>query len=184
MNETPLRPTDAGLIPEGEGWFVVNAREAAWDAVEGLGRYCRFEDRGAGKFDQYGINIHVLQPGEPNCMYHGENEQEDFLVLAGECVLLVEGEERRLRRWDFVHCPPWTEHVFVGAGEGPCAILMVGTRRPDDEVVYPASTIALEHGAGVELETRSGGEAYARFPSSTPVPYREGDLPGEVDRAR
>src|SRR3954454_2643382 len=95
----------------------------------------------------------------------GEDEQEDFLVLSGECLLLVEGEERRLGQWDFVHCPAWTEHVFVGAGDGPCVVLMVGAR-PDVEVVYPVSEVALRHGAGVERETRSPGEAYAAFPDS------------------
>jgi uncharacterized cupin superfamily protein len=182
MREASLGETTQGLVPEGDGWFVVNARRAAWHAVDGLGRYCRFEGKDAARFEQYGINIHVLEPGEPSCMYHGENEQEDFLVLAGECSLLVEGEERRLRQWDFVHCPPWTEHVFVGAGSGPCAILMVGARKPDDQVLYPVEPLAQRYGAGVDVETRSPDEAYARFPSSVPVPYREGDLPGEVDR--
>ena len=81
-----------------------------------------------------GINIQVLQPGEPNCMYHGETGQEDFLVLSGECLLLIEGEERPLKQWDFVHSPPWTEHVFVGAGDGPCVILMVGARPENEEL--------------------------------------------------
>ena len=97
-----------------ERWFVVNAREAGWESIEGSGRWCTFE--GDARFEEYGINIHVLLPGEPSCMYHGENAQEDFLVLSGECLLVIEGEERRLRQWDFVHCPPWTRHVFVGAG--------------------------------------------------------------------
>jgi len=111
--EAPLRKTDAGLVPEGEGWFVVNAREALWKTGD-YGAYTRFD--GDARFPQIGINIGVLQPGQPACMYHGEEDQEGFLVLSGECLLLVEGEERRLRAWDFFHCPPWTEHVFVGAG--------------------------------------------------------------------
>jgi uncharacterized cupin superfamily protein len=111
-------------------------------------------------------------------MYHGENAQEDFLVLAGECLLLVDGEERPLKQWDFVHCPSWTEHVFVGAGSGPCAILMVGGRLEPEEVVYPVSDVALKHKAGVEQEARSGREAYAQYEWPTAGPYPEGALPG------
>ena len=116
------------------------------------------------QFSELGINLHVIWPGQPNCMYHGESDQEDFLVLHGECLLLVEGEERRLGAWDFVHFPPWTEHVLVGAGEGPCVILMTGSRKPDGAVRYPVSELARKHGAGVEEETTEPREAYARFP--------------------
>ena len=119
----------------------------------------------------------MLEPGQPNCMYHGENAQEDFLVLYGECLLLVEGQERPLKQWDFVHCPPWTEHVFVGAGSGPCAILMVGARPEDEGLRYPVVDVARRHNAGVAEETTSGDEAYAAFPRSTAAPYREGALP-------
>jgi uncharacterized cupin superfamily protein len=157
------------------GWFVVNAREASWERIEGSGRWCTFE--GDARFEEYGINIHVLDPGEPSCMYHGENAQEDFLVLSGECILVIEGEERRLRQWDFVHFPPWTRHVLVGAGDGPCAILMVGTRKPDEQVVYPVDPVALAHGAGVREETSDGKVAYADFPDPVESAYREGDLP-------
>jgi uncharacterized cupin superfamily protein len=171
--EAPLQRTEAGLAPSGEGWFVVNAREARWrDGV--FGAYTRFE--GEPRFDQVGINVSVLSPGQPSCMYHGEDEQEDFLVLSGECLLLIEGEERPLRAWDFVHCPPWTEHVFVGAGEGPCLIVSVGSRS-GDEVIYPSSELAQRHGAGVDETTSSPDEAYGRFPEGTDVPYREGWLP-------
>jgi uncharacterized cupin superfamily protein len=170
--EASLRRTDNGLVPEGAGWFVVNAREALWK--EGaFGAYTRFE--GDARFEQIGVNIGVLQPGQPACMYHGEEDQEDFLVLSGECLLLIEGEERPLRAWDFVHCPSWTEHVFVGAGAGPCAILAVGGRSGKD-VVYPRAEVALRHGAGVEQETTSGAEAYAAFPDDTETPYRDGWL--------
>jgi uncharacterized cupin superfamily protein len=125
-----------------------------------------------------GINLAVLEPGQPNCMYHREDEQEDFLVLSGRCLVLVEGEERELRAWDFVHCPAWTDHVFVGAGDEPCAILMIGTRTPDAGVVYPESELAKRHGAGVERETDSPDEAYSRFPDrKTPAAYRDGWLP-------
>jgi uncharacterized cupin superfamily protein len=172
--EAPLADGDGGKAPAGEGWFVLNAREARW--LEGhFGAYTRFE--GDSRFPQLGINIGVLEPGQPSAMYHGEDEQEDFLVLSGECLLLIEGEERPLKAWDFVHCPAWTEHVFVGAGEGPCALLAVSTRLADN-VVYPASELAQRHRAGVEQETRDPREAYADIPPDAAVGYREGWLAG------
>ena len=112
-------------------------------------------------------------PGEPNCLYHSESQQEAFLVLSGEGKLLVEGEERPIRQWDFVHCPAGTEHVFVGAGDGPCAILMIGARTPDEQLLYPVSELAARYGASAEEETRYGNEAYARFeqPRHEKPPY-------------
>ena len=123
-----------------------------------------------------GFQLAVLEPGQPACMYHGEAGQEDFLVVAGECVLVVEEHERRLRQWDFVHCPPWTEHVFVGAGDGPCVVVMVGGRGDDGGVRYPVSEIAARHRASVETETPDPAEAYARYVRSVGS-YRSGDLP-------
>ena len=143
-------------------WFVVNVRDARWWRHHAFGASCRFENRET-PFEQLGVNIRVLQPGEPNCLYHSENLQEDFLVLAGECLLLVDGEERPLETWDFVHSPPGTEHVFVGAGDGPCAILMVGARSDDERLLYPVSEVARRHGASAEQETTSPEEAYASF---------------------
>jgi uncharacterized cupin superfamily protein len=174
VDESPLRDTEHGKVPEGEGWFVVNARESRWIDDGGMGVYTKFE--GDARFPSFGVNIAVLQPGQPSAMYHGEDEQEDFLVLSGECLLLIEEQERRLRAWDFVHCPAWTEHIFVGAGDGPCAILMIGTRLVDD-VVYPRSELALRHGAGVETETKSPDEAYARFERGKAVEFDEDWLP-------
>ena len=173
--EAPLEHTEHGQEPGGEVWFVLNARDAKW--LDGhFGAYTRFEG-GEARFKQLGFNIGVLAPGQAACYYHGEDEQEDFLVLSGECVLLIEGEERPLRQWDFVHCPNWTEHVFVGAGDGPCAILAVGTRSGGD-VIYPRSELALRHGAGVENETREPRQAYAEIPPDAEVAYRDGWLPG------
>jgi len=171
--EAPLVPIGSGLVPEGEGWFVVNAREARWLTGD-FGAYTRFE--GDARFPQLGINIGVLEPGQPACLYHREGDQEDFLVLSGECLLLVEGEERRLKAWDFVHCPPWTEHVFVGAGDGPCAILAVGGRKRVG-VVYPVSELAARHRASAERETTDPQEAYAGTAEDVDVPYRDGWLP-------
>ncbi|HEY7196557.1 MAG TPA: cupin domain-containing protein [Gaiellaceae bacterium] len=173
--EAKLSETENGLVPEGEGWFVVNARDAVWEESDVMGSGTGFESPDH-RFADYGINVIVLEPGQPNCMYHGEVDQEGFLVLAGECLLLVEGEERPLRQWDFVHCPSWTEHVFVGAGDGPCAVLMIGGRRGKG-VRYPVVDVALRHKAGVETETESAREAYAPFPDWRYRPYRDGDLP-------
>ncbi len=123
----------------------------------------------ATEFGQIGYDLHVLRPGQPNGLYHREGDQEDFLVLAGECLLLVEEQERRLRAGDFVHCPPGVDHIFVGTGEGPCVIFMIGARQHRGSIVYTRSELALRHGAGVETETPEPREAYARFPDWEPA---------------
>jgi uncharacterized cupin superfamily protein len=175
--EAQLKSSDGGLEPAGQGWFVLNARDAKW--LDGhFGAYTRFENRESARFERLGFNIGVLSPGQAACYYHGEDDQEDFLVLQGECRLLIEGEERLLKQWDFVHCPAWTEHVFVGAGAGPCALLAVGTRT-DGGVVYPRSELALKYQAGVEETTDEPGRAYAGLPDDTPVGYQSGWLPGD-----
>jgi len=167
VEEARLDETETGLKPTTEGWFVVNVGDAAWITHPTFGSGCVFEGPDA-QFKQLGINIQTLAPGEPNCLYHSESQQEDFLVLAGECLLLVEGEERPLKAWDFVHCPPGTEHVFVGAGDGPCVILMTGVRSEDEQLLYPVSEVAQRHGASAETETPSPQEAYARFERPRP----------------
>ncbi len=163
VEEARLEETETGLKPISEGWFVVNVRNARWMRNEAFGASCAFEGPEAW-FREVGINLRVLQPGRPNCLYHRESLQEDFLVLAGECLLLIDGQERSLGAWDFVHCPPNTDHVFVGAGDGPCVILMVGARSDDEVLFYPASGLARRYGASVEKETGSPEEAYAPFP--------------------
>jgi uncharacterized cupin superfamily protein len=181
--EAELVRTEYGLVPKGQGWFVLNARDAQWWERNGRGFLCEFEGagfEGAADFEQLGINVTVLAPGEPLGMYHYENDQEDFLVLAGEALAIVEGEERTLRRWDFLHCPPGTNHTIVGAGDGPCLILAVGARDRStgpDWGAYTVDEAALRHNAGVERETTSPPEAYARFPRGGLTRYREGWLP-------
>jgi uncharacterized cupin superfamily protein len=164
VEEARLEEKESGLVPAGEGWFVVNVRDVAWFTDGVFGSACDFES--PTEFPELGINIRVLKPGQPNGLYHREATQEDFLVLAGECVLLVEGEERRLRAWDFFHCPPDTEHIIVGAGDGPCIVLMTGTRKKGRPIVYPVSELARRYGAGVEKETNSPPEAYAQYPET------------------
>jgi uncharacterized cupin superfamily protein len=175
--EAPLEETEHGLVPAGEGWFVLNAREARWRERGPRGRLTVFE--GEPEFEQVGINLQVLEPGQPMAMYHWENDQEDFLVLSGEGLLIVEGEERPLRQWDFVHCPALTKHVIVGAGDRPCIVVAMGSRtaQEDDWGGYSVDEAALRHGAGHDEETSSADEAYARFPRSRPSRYRDGWLP-------
>jgi uncharacterized cupin superfamily protein len=177
--EAPLEPTDHGLVPRGDGWFVLNAGEARWYERPGRGMRCRFE--GEPDFPQLGVSLYVLEPGEPIGMYHWEADQEDFLVLDGEALLLVEGEERPLRRWDFVHCPPGNNHMIVGAGERPCVVLAVGAREHSTGPGwggYTVEEVALRHGAGVERETSDADEAYARFPDPRPTRHRGWLSPG------
>ena len=174
--EAPLRETKHGLVADVDGWFVLNATESRWLDTGAFGFYCNFE--GKRRFKQLGLNLNVLQPGQSLGYYHRERAQEDFLVLAGECLLLVEGQERTLGAWDFVHCPPETNHMIVGAGDGPSVVLAVGALgRKVSGIVYPVEPLALEHGVGVERETTSPQEAYAGLPRSTRCAYRPGWLP-------
>jgi uncharacterized cupin superfamily protein len=170
VHEAPLEDSGSGLAPFGDGWFVVNVRDAKWLTSENgekqpSGSECTFESREV-EFPQFGVRLHVLEPGEPNGLYHAESEQEAFLVLSGQCRLLVEGEERLLRPWDFFHSPAGTEHIFVGAGDGPCVIFMVGSRSKEWHVLYPVSELAARYGASAEAETSDPDQAYVRFEPS------------------
>jgi uncharacterized cupin superfamily protein len=171
VEEARLERLDTGLAPVTDGWFVVSIPEAAWVTNEALGAACIFESDQVG-FPDVGFTLAVIQPGQASGMYHREANQENFLVLAGECLLLIEGEERPLKAWDFVHCPPDTEHGFVGVGEDLCVIFMTGARKgwPDKGTVYVRSELALRHGAGVEVETTKSADAYAPFPKWRPGP--------------
>jgi uncharacterized cupin superfamily protein len=175
LPEAPLRATRFGLVPDGDGWFVLNAAEARWRDFGPLGAGCDFE--GKRRFRQLGVNLSVLGPGEPLGMYHRENHQEGFLVLSGECLLIVEGEERALRAWDFVHCPGGTAHVIVGAGAGPAVVLAVGARGGRKGLAYLREPAALARGAGITQETTRPAEAYRPFPRPKRCPYRSGWLP-------
>jgi uncharacterized cupin superfamily protein len=189
VEEARLEAVESGLAPVTAGWFVVNTRDAAWLNNDYTGGVCIFEAddfvlRGRPDLDEYtfpgaGFTLRVLKPGRAAGMYHAETVQEDFLVLMGECVLLIEGEERPLRAWDFVHCPPGTAHTFVGAGDDLCVILGTGNRSGDLQRVYLRAELALRYGAGVETETSSGAEANAPFRDSWRVerPERWNELP-------
>lgn len=159
--EAPLTHNGYGLEPGGEGWFVVNVADAACWQNDSFGCGVSFSSK-SNPFEQFAVNVQVLAPGQPNCRYHNESDQEGFIVLAGQCILVIEDQERTLVAGDFVHCPPMTRHVFVGAGEGLCAILMIGGQTaPEDRGGYPVSEVAALHGASVPEATNDPKVAYA-----------------------
>jgi uncharacterized cupin superfamily protein len=168
VEEAPLRRAEEGLVPDGDGWFIVNIAESQGAHTERFGDGCMFERR-VGTFPEFGINVRVLQPGQPASMYHREDAQEAFLVLSGECVAIVEDEERPMHKGDFLHLPSGTAHVLVGAGNGPCSVLMVGARKQPLEIEFPASDAAARYGASVEKDTDDRGVAYAGVSPSEPA---------------
>jgi uncharacterized cupin superfamily protein len=173
--EAERRETTYGAVYDGVGWFVVNARDTRWRDTGRFGFFCNFE--GKRRFPQLGINVNVLYPGQPLGMYHREQAQEAFLVVAGECVLVVEGEERPLRTWDFFHCPAGTAHMIVGAGDGPSVVIAAGARGGRRGLVYPVEPAALARGAGVERETTKPEEVYGGFADWSRCRYRKEWLP-------
>jgi uncharacterized cupin superfamily protein len=182
--EAELEETDAGHVPASAGWFVLNARAARWFDKPGQGHSVPLtgydEHEAETFFPMLGMSIRVMNPGEVSTTYHWETEQEDFLVLAGEAVLIVEGEERQLQQWDFVHCPPETRHAFVGAGSGRCVLLCASSRQFQKDGpwgFYCADETAALHNAASPEDTQDGEIAYARFPPSKPARYRDGLLP-------
>jgi uncharacterized cupin superfamily protein len=177
VEEARLETVASGLAPASDGWFVLNVGEAAWLVNDAFGARCVFEgdvpvlrsrpELGVHRFGEVGLTLAVLRPGCPSTLYHAESAQEDFLVLAGQCLLIVQGRERRLEAWDFVHCPPGTGHAFVGTGDGPCVLLMIGARPGGKEIAYPAEPAAAAHGAAAAAATTSAREAYANHPHWT-----------------
>ncbi len=166
--EAPLAQDQTGKVPTSPGWFVVNFAEAQWYRSERFGSVCNFEGKQA--FPEYGVNVRILAPKQPACLYHRENFQEDFLVLRGECTLIVEGEERSMKAWDFFHSPAGTDHVLIGAGQEPCVVLMMGTRDAEQELCYPVEALAQARGAGVDEETDDPRVAYAGTTRAAPCP--------------
>jgi uncharacterized cupin superfamily protein len=158
--EETLREGEEGLVPDGDGWFIVNIADSQGLRAEGRGSGAMFEGS-IGDFPQFGINVRLLEPGTPASMYHREDRQEAFLVLDGECVAVVEDEERTMRKGDFLHLPAGTAHTIVGAGNAPSSVLMVGARTKDPRIEWPASEAAARHGASVETDTENGAVANA-----------------------
>ncbi len=156
------------MVEEQGGWFVVNVGDARWRKNPAFGMGCDFE-KADQRFPQTGVRIAVVDPGKPVCRYHRESAQEDFLILAGECLLLINGEKRQLKTWDYVHCPPGATHVFVGAGDGPCTILMIGHRPENHELYYPANEMAGEYGAEAPEPTPDPSVAYSDVPPTEEI---------------
>lgn len=156
--EARVREAEVGMAPDGDGWFIVNIADSAGLQTDTLGSGAMFEAN-IGDFPQFGINVRVLEPGQRASMYHREDRQEAFLILDGECVVVVEDEERPVRKGDFIHLPAGTAHVIVGAGDGPSSVLMVGARTSDPQIAFPVSEAAARHGASVEEETDDPGIA-------------------------
>jgi uncharacterized cupin superfamily protein len=167
-DQARIEETATGRMPAGDGWFILNLGEIGWETVEGGGIWCGF-DSPASPSPLLGIGVHILYPDDAPGFYHEESAQEGFLVLSGECLAIVEGEERRMGPWDYLHCPPGTRHITIGAGDAPCALLMVGTRSPDHSILYPADPVAARHGRSVERDTTSPREAYADRPPIVPA---------------
>ena len=163
VDEASSEETPYGRYITSDGWFVLNLADAlAVRNEEKGGATYPLEPRDA-PFEDVGVRVSILWPGEPNALYHAEGAQEGFFVLSGECTLIVEEEERPLRQWDYFHCPADTRHVIVGGGDGPCAILMLG-KRPEETILYPVSEVAAKHGASASKETDKPDEAYADWP--------------------
>jgi quercetin dioxygenase-like cupin family protein len=178
--EARIGETEHGIAAAGDGWFVLNAREARWKHEDGRGARLVFE--GHTEFPQVGASLFALSAGEAMGKYHHEADQEDFFVISGQALLIVEGRERQLRQWDFVHCPAGTDHMIVGAGDSPSAILAFGSREHQAGPAWGAYTVdetARRHGVGVERETADADAAYAGVPERTPTRYRTGWLPGD-----
>jgi uncharacterized cupin superfamily protein len=170
VQEAHIEETPEGRVPAGGGWFVLNLGEMAWETVPGFGTWRGFEAPDADPSQPgTGVHVHVLQPGEANGYYHSEAAQEGFLVLSGECVAIVEGQERRMRRWDYLHSPPGTAHITVGAGDEPCALLMFGSPDPSRKVEWIADESAARFGASVARTTDRAGEVYGDAPDRARV---------------
>jgi mannose-6-phosphate isomerase-like protein (cupin superfamily) len=164
MQEARIEETPEGQVPADGGWFILNLGEMAWEAAQGFGAWLDFDHPDTEPSARVGVHVHVLQPGETNGLYHAEAAQEGFLVLSGECIAVVESEERRMRQWDYFHSPPGTEHITVGAGDEPCAILMFGSPDPRRKVEWIANETAAKYGASVAKTTGRDTEAYGDLP--------------------
>ena len=173
VREASADETPYGRYIGSDGWFVLNLADALAVRNEEKGGATYPLESRDHPFADVGVRVCVLWPGDPNALYHSEDVQEGFLVLSGECLLIVEDEERTLRQWDYFHCPPETHHVFVGAGDGPCAVLMIGLRPAEETLRYPVSEVAARYGASAARATEDPAEAYADWPGE----YRPLRLP-------
>jgi len=152
-------------------WLARNVRDLEW-TENAMGAYCDLLQGDDDTAEEFAINLNVLGKGQPMAIYHHEPHQEGFLVLRGECELIVDGDSRPLRQWDYVHTARDVPHVIVGAGDEPALVLAVGGRVGGGDATYPPEALAARYGASTsdELDARA---AYAQFGKSTVVPFRE-----------
>jgi uncharacterized cupin superfamily protein len=180
-NEAHLEDVGSGLAPTTPGWFVVNARDAAWLNNDNFGGVCIFESdhvvlRQRPDLDEVthaaGFTMRVMQPGQPSGGYHAESEQqEDFLVVAGECLLIIDGEERQLRTWDVVRIPPDVPHAFIGTGDTPSVIVATGNRTENSEITRPRNEVARRHGVEDKGRETWGPWKHERPPRWDELPW-------------
>ena len=182
--EAELEQTDVGVVPRSVGWFVLNVRDGRWydKPEQGFSAPLTGDDEYEAEtfFPMLGMAIRVMNPGDVSTTYHWETEAEDFLVLAGEAIAILEGQERRIGQWDFVHCPPGTKHAFVGAGDRPCVLLCASSRQFQKDGpwgYYCTGETAAKYNAASSQDTQDGSIAYARFPPSRATRYPGGLLP-------
>ena len=176
MLEAVIEETPAGRVARDDGWFILNIGEMAWKTIPGFGTWCSFDAPTKGEDEPgIGVHVHVLKPGEANGYYHAEDAQEGFLVLSGECIAVVEGQERLMRQWDYLHSPPGTAHITVGVGTAPCAMLMFGSPDPSRKVTWIADEVAAKYEASVARTTGDAREAYEALPAvvhvRAPAPF-------------
>jgi uncharacterized cupin superfamily protein len=164
-----METTATGQRPAEQGWYILNLAQMCWNGFPGGGAWTTFES-GPEESDRLGIGVHILWPGDSPGYYHTEEDLEGFLVLSGECVAIVEGEEYRMRAWDYLHSPPGTAHITVGAGTEPCAILMYGTRTKGAAIRYLPDPVAARYGHSVQRESGSPQEVYADRPPIEDLP--------------
>src|SRR3954454_3800288 len=170
VHEAEIEETPEGWVARDDGWFILNIGEMAWRTIRGFGTSCSFNARTKAPDELgIGVHVHVLLPGEANGYYHAEDAQEGFLVLSGECIAVVEGQERVMRQWDYLHSPPGTAHITVGSGTGPCAILMFGSPDPSRKVEWIADDVAAKHGVSVARTTSDAREVYGDVPRPAAV---------------
>ena len=159
-------------------WYVLNARDCPWVEGDRTGLFVGFEDEENNPFPQLGVNVRILQPGQAIGMYHYEAGQEDFLVLDGEGVAIVESEERQLRKWDLLHCEPGVAHMIKATGDRPLLLVCAGARTDvqNNGLMYPANDVARGHGLSVDADTADNRAVYADY-SFAWTEYQDGWLP-------
>jgi hypothetical protein len=159
--ESQLEKTEHGLVSKGEGWFVLNKRDAVWRHVDGRGASASLApiSKASGNSSSSASIRSCSGSGRTDGHVPLEGRSGGLPRGVGEAVLIIEGEERQLRAWDFVHCPPNTKRVIGGAGSGPCFVIAVGAREHDSlcvtGVVYVIKSIRIRARGGISAGAAS-----------------------------